>query len=65
MFLQGITQRCVLGLALGAAWETRERPLTDHTQSSAAHLAATRALAQGMPWDSDAFRAVRHVPTGT
>jgi 2-methyl-3-hydroxypyridine 5-carboxylic acid dioxygenase len=48
-----------------AAWEARERPLTDHTQSSAAHLAATRALAEGMPWDSDVFRAVRHVPTGT
>jgi len=48
-----------------AAWEARERPLTDHTQSSAAHLAATRALAEGMPWDSDVFRAVRHIPTGT
>lgn len=48
-----------------AAWEARERPLTDHTQASAAHLAATRALAQGMPWESDCFRAVRHVPTGT
>ena len=48
-----------------AAWETRERPLADQTQSSAADLAATRALAQGMPWDSDCFQAVRHIPTGT
>ena len=48
-----------------AAWEAHERPLTDHTQSSAAHLAETRALADGMPWDSDVFRAVLHVPTGT
>ena len=47
------------------AWELRERPLTDHTQTSAAHLAKTRELANGMPWESDYFRAVRHVPTGT
>lgn len=48
------------------AWEARERPLTDHTQASAAHLAETRALAHGMPWTdpADYFRAVRHVPTG-
>jgi 2-methyl-3-hydroxypyridine 5-carboxylic acid dioxygenase len=47
------------------AWEARERPLTDHTQASAAHLAKTRELANGMPWDSDCFRAVSHIPTGT
>jgi 2-methyl-3-hydroxypyridine 5-carboxylic acid dioxygenase len=48
-----------------SAWETRERPLTDHTQASAAHLAKTRELANGMPWGSDCFRAPRHIPTGT
>jgi len=48
-----------------AAWEARERPLTDHTQASAAHLAKTRELANGMPWDDDCFRAARHIPTGT
>ncbi len=47
------------------AWEVRERPLTDHTQASAARLAKTRELANGMPWDSECFRAARHVPTGT
>jgi 2-methyl-3-hydroxypyridine 5-carboxylic acid dioxygenase len=47
------------------AWEARERPLTDHTQASAARLAKTRALANGMPWESDCFRAVSHISTGT
>ncbi|WP_178133339.1 FAD-dependent oxidoreductase [Vineibacter terrae] len=46
-------------------WEARERPLTDHTQSRAAHLAGSRALADGMPWEDDCFRAARHIPTGT
>lgn len=58
------TPRAGLTEAL-AAWEARERPLTDHTQASAAHLAKTRELANGMPWDGDCFRAARHIPTGT
>ncbi len=61
--LDGV-QRQGFGEAL-TAWEARERPLTDHTQASAAHLAKTRELANGMPWDDDCFRAARHIPTGT
>ena len=48
-----------------AAWEARERPLTDFTQARAAHLADTRALASGMSWDDEGLRAARHAPTGT
>jgi 2-methyl-3-hydroxypyridine 5-carboxylic acid dioxygenase len=48
-----------------AAWEARERPLTDHTQAFAVALAKTRRLAEGHDWDRQALRAARHVPTGT
>lgn len=50
------------GLAL---WEQRERPLTDHTQSRAAELAASRDLSAGMDRDDVGLRAARHLPTGT
>ncbi|WPB57453.1 NAD(P)/FAD-dependent oxidoreductase [Xylophilus sp. GOD-11R] len=48
-----------------ALWQRRERPLTDHTQSRAAELAASRSLASGMAWDDVGLRAARHLPTGT
>ena len=46
-------------------WETRERPLTDHTQSRAAEIADQRVLAGGMDWDDEGLRAARSIPTGT
>ncbi|WP_110650077.1 FAD-dependent oxidoreductase [Salinicola peritrichatus] len=46
-------------------WERRERPLTDHTQSRASELAASRDLAAGMDWNDIGLKAARHVPTGT
>jgi 2-methyl-3-hydroxypyridine 5-carboxylic acid dioxygenase len=46
-------------------WETRERPLTDHTQRRAAEIAEQRKLAGGMDWDDEGMRAARHIPTGT
>jgi len=46
-------------------WERNERWLTDHTQSRASELAASRALAQGMHWDDVGLKAALHIPTGT
>ncbi len=46
-------------------WETRERPLTDHTQRRAAEIADQRVLAGGMDWDDEGLRAARSIPTGT
>jgi 2-methyl-3-hydroxypyridine 5-carboxylic acid dioxygenase len=48
-----------------ALWESRERPLTDHTQRRAGEIVAARSLAGGMDWDDEGLRAARHVPTGT
>jgi 2-methyl-3-hydroxypyridine 5-carboxylic acid dioxygenase len=45
-------------------WETRERPLTDHTQRRAGEIAGQRLLAGGMNWDDEGMRAARHIPTG-
>jgi 2-methyl-3-hydroxypyridine 5-carboxylic acid dioxygenase len=46
-------------------WESRERPLTDHTQRRAGEIAGQRLLAGGMNWDDEGMRAARHIPTGT
>lgn len=48
-------------------WEERERPLTDFTQKTARHLAATRSLSEGSTFDvsSDSLRTAKHIPTGT
>ena len=46
-------------------WETRERPMTDHTQRRAAEIADQRVLAGGMDWDDEGLRAARSIPTGT
>ena len=46
-------------------WETRERPLTEHTQNHSALIAKERKTSQGGFWDADALRAANHVPTGT
>jgi len=46
-------------------WESRERPLTDHTQNRASQLAASRDLSAGMDWDDIGLKAARHIPTGS
>jgi 2-methyl-3-hydroxypyridine 5-carboxylic acid dioxygenase len=46
-------------------WESRERPLTDHTQRRAGEIAGSRLLAGGMNWDDEGMRAARNIPTGT
>jgi 2-methyl-3-hydroxypyridine 5-carboxylic acid dioxygenase len=48
-------------LALGE-WETRERPLTEHTQDCSAQIANERRLSR---WDAITLRAANHAPTGT
>ena len=48
-----------------AAWEARERPLTDHTQRRSDLTARQRLMATGEGWTDEALRAARHIPTGT
>jgi 2-methyl-3-hydroxypyridine 5-carboxylic acid dioxygenase len=46
-------------------WETRARPLTEHTQDISAHVAKERKMSRGGAWDAEALRAACHIPTGT
>lgn len=46
------------------AWEQRERPLTDHTQSRSEQVAALRRSRVDLGLDDMAMDVARHVPTG-
>lgn len=48
-----------------AAWEARERGLTDRIQTRSAYMTKTRSFSKGNQWDDDLLEAARHVPTGT
>jgi 2-methyl-3-hydroxypyridine 5-carboxylic acid dioxygenase len=51
--------------ALGI-WETRERPLTEHTQELSRVVADERTGSDGRSkWTAEALRAALHIPTGT
>jgi 2-methyl-3-hydroxypyridine 5-carboxylic acid dioxygenase len=47
-----------------AAWEARERGLTDRTQTRTAYMARTRNFSKGNQWDDDLLETSRHIPTG-
>ncbi len=48
-----------------AAWEERERPLTEYTQDISAEVAKQRSMAQGNAWNNQTLRTANHIPTGT
>jgi 2-methyl-3-hydroxypyridine 5-carboxylic acid dioxygenase len=47
------------------AWETNERPLTEHTQARSEQAARERAMASGTAWNDETLKTARHIPTGT
>ncbi len=54
-----------IGEAL-AAWESRERPLTEHTQNTSIDHAQNRVgSGPRTKWDDEALRTARYIPTGT
>ncbi len=48
-----------------AAWEARERPMTEHTQDSSAAVALSRLDNGGRMWTEETIRPARVIPTGT
>ena len=48
-----------------AAWETKERPLTDYTQHHSEQSARLHLMSTGNAWNDETLRTARHVPTGT
>jgi len=48
-----------------AAWEARERPLTEFAQDCSAEVARARLSNGGRMWTEDALRPARYIPTGT
>jgi 2-polyprenyl-6-methoxyphenol hydroxylase-like FAD-dependent oxidoreductase len=48
-----------------AAWERRERPLTEFTQKCSAEVARARINAKGRIWSDTSLRPARFIPTGT
>ena len=74
---QGACSAFVNGLALAvaleehddvpqalAAWEERERGVTDRTQRRSAYMARTRSFSKGNQWNDELLETARHVPTG-
>ncbi len=48
-----------------AAWEARERPMTEYTQDCSAEVALSRLDMGGRMWTEESIRPARCVPTGT
>lgn len=48
-----------------AAWEARERPLTEYTQDRSAEVAKERRFSEHGVWNDETLRTARHIPTGT
>ncbi len=48
-----------------AAWERRERPLTEYTQDTSANVAKGRKFSSHGVWNDETLRTARHIPTGT
>lgn len=48
-----------------AAWEARERPLTEYAQDRSAAVARDRVAQGGRMWSEAALRPARYIPTGT